>query len=277
MPQSLVLDHEIWLRLGSFIGVLLLMLGWERLAPRRPPPPDNWRRRLTNLALVVCNSLLVRLLAPIAAVGVAIEAARRGWGLLHWLEPSQLPGIVLAVVLLDLAIYVQHVVFHHVPVLWRLHRVHHTDLALDATTGLRFHPLEILLSLSIKMLVVLLLGAPVIAVVIFEILLNVMAVFNHANVRLPGGLDRALRALVVTPDMHRVHHSVIKTETNSNYGFNLSGWDRLFHTYRPEPRDGQLGMTIGLAEYRDPRLLGLPGLLRQPFLRPPGRVNSRRG
>jgi len=270
MPQSFVLEYETWLRLGGFIGVLLLMLAWEALAPRRPPPVDNWRRRLTNLALVACNSLLVRLLVPVAAAGVALAAAQRGWGLLHWLSLPQPLAVLLAIVLLDLAIYAQHVVFHHVPVLWRLHRLHHTDLALDATSGLRFHPLEILLSLLFKMLVVLLLGAPVIAVVSFEIVLNAMAVFNHGNVRLPGGLDRTLRLLLVTPDMHRVHHSVIKAETNSNYGFNLSCWDRLFHTYTEQPRAGHLGMTIGLAEYRDPRRLGLLGLLRQPFL-PAGR------
>jgi len=270
MLQSFVLEYETWLRLGSFIGVLLLMLAWEALAPRRPTPQDNWRRQVTNLALVVCNSLLVRLLVPVAAAGVALVAAQRGWGLLHWLAIPHALAIILAIVLLDLAIYTQHVVFHYVPVLWRVHRMHHTDLALDATSGLRFHPLEILLSLLIKMLVVLLLGVPVIAVVIFEIVLNATAVFNHGNVRLPGWLDRALRVLIVTPDMHRVHHSVIKAETNSNYGFNLSCWDRLFHTYTRQPKDGQLGMTIGLAEYRDPHRLGLLGLLRQPFL-PAGR------
>ncbi len=270
MLQSFVLENETWLRLGSFIGVLGLMLGWEALRPRRQVPADNWHRRVTNLALVVCNSLLARLLVPVATVGVALEAAQRGWGLLNWLAVPPPLAVLLAIVLLDLAIYAQHVVFHHVPVLWRLHRVHHTDLALDATSGLRFHPLEIVLSLLFKMLVVLLLGAPVLAVVLFEILLNAMAVFNHGNVYIPAGLDRALRALLVTPDMHRVHHSVIKAETNSNYGFNLSCWDRLFRTYTEQPRDGQLGMTIGLTEFRDPRRLGLLGLLRQPFI-PAGR------
>jgi len=263
-------EYQTWLRLGSFLGVLLLMLVWEAGLPRRPVPVGNWRRRWINLVLVACNSLLVRLLVPVAAGGVALMAAQQGWGLFNWLELPQLPATVLAIVVLDLAIYAQHVVFHHVPVLWRLHRVHHTDLALDATTGLRFHPLEILLSLLYKMLVVWLLGAPLLAVVVFEILLNAMAVFNHANICLPVRLDSLLRVLIVTPDMHRVHHSVIKAETNSNYGFNLSCWDRLFHTYTAQPRDGHLGMTIGLLEYRDPRRLSLLGLLRQPFV-PAGR------
>jgi len=270
MLQSFILENETGLRLGSFLAILGLMLVWEAWRPRRRPLAHNWRRRGTNLALVVCNSLLLRLLMPMVAVGVAAVAQQQGWGLLHWLVLPQPVAIGLAIVLLDLAIYAQHVVFHHVPVLWRLHRVHHTDLALDATSGLRFHPLEILLSLWFKMLLVLLLGAPVVAVVAFEIVLNAMAVFNHGNVYIPPALDRCLRVLLVTPDMHRVHHSVIKAETNSNYGFNLSCWDRLFHSYRQQPRDGQLGMTIGLEEYRDPRGLGLLGLLWQPFVRAGG-------
>ncbi|MGD9728767.1 MAG: sterol desaturase family protein, partial [Nitrospiraceae bacterium] len=190
----------------------------------------------------------------------------RGWGLLNVLELPRWPGFVFAVVALDLAIYLQHVMFHAVPALWRLHRMHHADLDLDTTTGARFHPIEILLSMVIKFAVIAALGAPPVAVVIFEVLLNATSMFNHANVRMPAGLDRLLRWIVVTPDMHRVHHSIIRNDTNSNFGFNLPWWDRLLGTYQAQPAEGHEGMTIGLDNFRDPKQLRLDRMLLQPFV-----------
>ncbi|MDX1698011.1 MAG: sterol desaturase family protein, partial [Thiohalobacterales bacterium] len=213
-----------------------------------------------------------RLLFPAAAVGVALYAQSRGWGLLNLLDMPAWLAIVIAVVLLDLAIYVQHFTFHAVPLLWRLHRVHHADLDFDVTTGARFHPIEIILSMLIKFGVIILLGAPVLAVVIFEVLLNATSMFNHGNVRIPRALDRLIRLFIVTPDMHRVHHSHRDYETNSNFGFNLSCWDRLFGTYRDQPVDGHTGMVIGIDTWRDPaHCVRLPGLLLLPFF---GRVRD---
>jgi sterol desaturase/sphingolipid hydroxylase (fatty acid hydroxylase superfamily) len=262
------LAYEAWLRLLAFLAVFATMATWETRAPRRDPGLARGQRWPANLGLLLIDGLLVRLLIPTAAVGVALLGEARGWGLLNNLD---LPGglaFVLALLLLDLAIYLQHVLFHAVPALWRLHRVHHSDLEFDLTTALRFHPVEILLSMGIKMGVVAAVGAPALAVVLFEMLLNGMAMFNHGNVYLPWAWDRRLRRVVVTPDMHRVHHSVHPVETNSNFGFNLSVWDRLFGTYRDQPVDGHTGMTIGLDAYRDPRQLGLVGLLLQPFRGP---------
>jgi sterol desaturase/sphingolipid hydroxylase (fatty acid hydroxylase superfamily) len=263
-----LLAYEAWLRLLAFLAVFAAMATWETRAPRRDPGLERRQRWPANLGLLLIDGLLVRLLIPTAAVGVALLGEARGWGLLNNLD---LPGglaFVLALLLLDLAIYLQHVLFHAVPALWRLHRVHHSDLEFDLTTALRFHPVEILLSMGIKMGVVAAVGAPALAVVLFEMLLNGMAMFNHGNVYLPWAWDRRLRRVVVTPDMHRVHHSVHPVETNSNFGFNLSVWDRLFGTYRDQPVDGHTGMTIGLDAYRDPRQLGLVGLLLQPFRGP---------
>ncbi len=266
-----LLSHEILIRLGSFSAVLLLMALWETLAPRRRwhhPRPLRW---LNNLGLALLNNLLVRWLAPSAAVGVATFAEHYGWGLLAlWPLPfwSRVAGAVVA---LDLVIYLQHVMFHALPALWRLHRVHHADVDFDVTTGIRFHPLEILLSLGVKAAAILLLGVPVVAVLIFEVLLNATAMFNHGNVRLPVVLDRVLRWLVVTPDMHRVHHSVADDEANCNFGFNLPWWDRLLGTYRAQPRRGHEAMTLGIHGLRQRRdVLWLPGLLWLPFTAPVG-------
>lgn len=245
------------------------MAAWEVLAPRRRQAIGRGVRWTNNIALVALDTLLVRLAFPMAAVGAALWAEGAGWGLFHWLGVPWWLAVPLAVLLLDLAIYTQHVVFHAVPALWRLHRVHHADLEFDVTTGLRFHPLEILLSMAIKIALVVALGAPAVAVLIFEVLLNATSQFNHGNVRLPAPVDRALRRIVVTPDMHRVHHSVVRAETDSNYGFCLSWWDRLFGTYRAEPAAGHDGMTIGLEEFRTPRDLWLDRLLLQPFARTP--------
>src|SRR5688500_18149817 len=241
------------------------MVLWEILAPRRRQAIVRLRRWPSNLAVVALDTLLVRLVCPTAAVGVALVAQIGGWGLLPALNVPPWLAVLVAVVVLDLAIYLQHVLFHAVPVLWRLHRMHHADLEIDVTTGARFHPIEILLSMAIKLGVVAALGAPAVAVLVFEVLLNATSMFNHANVRLPLRLDRVLRWLVVTPDMHRVHHSILPHETNSNFGFNLPWWDRLFGTYRAQPQAGHAAMTIGIEQFRDPRELRLDRMLLQPF------------
>jgi len=217
--------------------------------------------------MVVIDAATIRLLLPLLPVGMAVATGDRGWGLLNILQLPFWSEVILAVIALDFVIYLQHVLFHQVPILWRLHRMHHTDLDIDVTTGNRFHPLEILVSLGIKLSAVALLGAPVLAVIVFEVVLNATAQFNHGNIRIPTVVDRYLRLLVVTPDMHRVHHSVIPRETNSNFGFNLPWWDRLCGSYRPQPEKGHEGMTIGLREFRDPAMLTLLRLLVQPFNR----------
>jgi sterol desaturase/sphingolipid hydroxylase (fatty acid hydroxylase superfamily) len=263
-----LLAHESAIRLGCFLGILLAMMGWEWRLPRRAPSLPRARRWPANLGIVAVDSAVLRLAFPVLAVGAAQLAETRGWGLFHWLNAPFWPAFVASMLLLDLTIYAQHVAFHKIPLLWRLHRMHHTDLDFDVTTALRFHPLEIVLSMLIKWAVVVLLGAPPVAVLVFEVVLNATAMFNHGNVRLPPRLDRALRWLVVTPDMHRVHHSIRREETDSNFGFNLPWWDRLFGTYRDQPRDGHSGMTIGLEYFRDWRATRLEGLLLQPFLVP---------
>jgi sterol desaturase/sphingolipid hydroxylase (fatty acid hydroxylase superfamily) len=260
-----LLANEPWIRVSCFLSVLLAMAMWEVLAQRRPQAIGRRSRWPANLMIVVLDTLAVRVLFPVAAVGAALMASENGWGLLNL---PALPGwlsVILAVLALDAAIYFQHRVFHAVPWLWRLHRMHHADLEFDVTTALRFHPIEILLSMAIKMVVILLLGAPVLAVLIFEVLLNATAMFNHGNVRVPLWLDRGLRLIVVTPDMHRVHHSIIRRETDSNFGFNLPWWDRLFGTYRAQPEKGHLGMTIGIEDFRTRRDLRLDQMLVQPF------------
>jgi sterol desaturase/sphingolipid hydroxylase (fatty acid hydroxylase superfamily) len=261
-----ILAHAATLRLTFFCAVLAIMIGWEFAAPRRRLSASLAVRWSSNLGLAIVGALLVRLAFPVVAVGTAAIAAERGWGLFNWVAAPSWLAIALSVVALDLAIYAQHVVFHKVPPLWRLHRMHHSDVDIDATTGVRFHPFEIALSMAIKMAMIVALGAPAVAVVIFEVLLNATAMFNHGNVKLPQAVDRALRRVIVTPDFHRVHHSVHRDETDSNYGFNLSVWDRLFRTYRPQPRDGHETMTIGLDIFRAPRQRHLDKLLIQPFV-----------
>jgi len=262
---DILFAHEPWIRLSAFAGVFATMALWELMAPRRPQTIGRLRRWPGNLGVVVIDTLLVRLIFPTAAVGVALVAQVGGWGLLPALNAPSWLAIIIAVIVLDLAIYLQHVLFHAVPVLWRLHRMHHADLEIDVTTGARFHPIEIMLSMAIKLGVVAALGAPAVAVLIFEVLLNATSMFNHGNVRLPQRLDRVLRWLVVTPDMHRVHHSILPHETNSNFGFNLAWWDRLFGTYRAQPQAGHEAMTIGIEQFRDPRELRLDRMLWQPF------------
>lgn len=266
--MDMIVAHEALVRASAFACVFLAMAVWEALAPRRARLLPRAARWPGNLGIVVLDTAVLRLLPPLAAVGAAAYAAQRGWGLLAAVDLPGWADLVLAVVLLDLAIYAQHVAFHAVPVLWRLHRMHHADLDFDVTTGARFHPVEIVLSAAIKCAVVAAIGAPAAAVVLFEVILNATAMFNHANVRLPAALDRVLRLAVVTPDMHRVHHSLRPEETNSNYGFNLPWWDRLFGTYRAQPADGHEAMTIGLAQFRSPGELRLDRMLVQPLRTP---------
>ena len=263
--EAFLLSHEVAVRLGAFFAVFAAMAAWELLAPRRALQQRKALRWTNNLALTVLNSILLRAILPVAAIGVADFAAARGIGVLN-LVPVPYPwAIVLSVLVLDLAIYLQHLMFHAVPLFWRLHRVHHADLDIDVTTGARFHPVEIVLSMLIKFAVILALGAPALGVLLFEILLNATSMFNHANVRLPVPIDGVLRLLVVTPDMHRVHHSVDPRETNSNFGFNLPWWDRLFGTYRAQPLAGHAAMTIGIEQFRSARELWLDRMLLQPF------------
>jgi sterol desaturase/sphingolipid hydroxylase (fatty acid hydroxylase superfamily) len=261
-----ILAHALVVRLACFGGVLAAMAAWEQLASRRPWSVARATRWTSHLLLSALNTLIVRALLPLTAVGVAALAQTDGWGLFNRYHVPEALAIVLSIIALDLVIYFQHVMFHAVPVLWRVHRVHHADLDFDVTTGIRFHPIEIALSLAIKLAAILLLGAPPAAVLIFEVLLNATSLFNHGNVRMPPSFDRWLRRLVVTPDMHRVHHSIIWKETNSNFGFNLPWWDRLFGTYRDQPQAGHDGMTIGLENIRDEtRVAHLAGILRMPF------------
>jgi len=263
MPEFLQ-ANEALIRGAVFIGVLAAMAIWEVLAPRRPQRVSRLVRWPNNLGIVVLNTVLLRLAVPTAAVGFALVAEAKGWGLFNAVAVPRAVAVVASVVALDFAIYLQHVLFHAVPALWRLHRMHHADLEFDVTTGLRFHPVEILLSMGIKLGVVAMLGPPALAVLIFEVLLNATAMFNHGNVRIPAGLDRLLRWIVVTPDMHRVHHSVRPAETNSNFGFNLPWWDRLLGTYRAQPAAGHEAMTIGIEQFRAPRELWLDRMLIQP-------------
>lgn len=264
MPEAL-LAREPAIRLTGFVAVLALMALWETLAPRRRPGEARARHVARNLAVATIDAAVVRLCVPMLPVALAALAVERGWGLFgHLVWPAWLE-VVLAMLLFDFAIYCQHRLFHAVPWMWRLHKVHHSDLDYDATTGVRFHPLEILLSLAIKSALVVAVGPAPVAVLAFETILNATALFNHGNVRLPARLDRVLRWLVVTPDMHRVHHSAVVRETNSNYGFNLPWWDRWLGTYRAQPAAGHDTMQLGLDEFRQRRQTTLGKLLRMPF------------
>jgi len=264
------MNQETIYRFIVFAAVLIICGAAELVSPRRGLTVSKPRRWANNLAIVVLDNVLLRLVLPIMAVAVAQSAAALGWGLFNLIELPETVKIIAAVLALDLVIYLQHLMFHATPLLWRLHMVHHADLDIDVTTALRFHPIEIFLSMGIKMATVAFLGPPVAAVVIFEVVLNSTAMFNHANLKLPRPLDRLLRLLVVTPDMHRVHHSVIIRETNSNFGFNFPWWDRIFGTYRPQPARGHEQMTIGLSQFREQKRLGFLNLLALPFYGNPG-------
>jgi len=261
-----VMANEKTIRMGFFFGMLLLMALWEIVAPRRALTVSKTVRWVNNLGLVFLNSFIVRIIFPTAAVGVASFVNSSGWGMLNYYDVPFLLAVIASVIAMDFVVYVQHVMVHAIPALWRLHRVHHADPDYDVTTGARFHPIEIVLSMLIKFATIVVLGPPVVAVVIFEVMLNATAMFNHGNVRLPIALDRILRLLVVTPDMHRVHHSIEDDEANSNFGFSLPWWDRLFGTYRDQPRAGHVGMTIGIHKFNEAKQVSwLPGMLTLPF------------
>lgn len=265
-PTNWFIAHEALLRGGCFLTVFTLIAVWELRAPARAltrPKPIRWAN---NLALMIVDTIVVRLLFPSATVGVAVFATEQQWGVLNAVSARPWVGGIVTIVVLDFTIWLQHVAVHAIPVLWRIHRVHHADPDYDLTTGTRFHPFEIVLSMLVKFTAIVILGPPVIAVIAFEALLNATAVFNHGNLRLAAGLDRALRVFVVTPDMHRVHHSQIPEEANSNFGFNLPWWDRLFGTYREHPAAGHPAMEIGLRGWTDAReVMWIGGLLRMPF------------
>ena len=260
--------HEPFIRLTAFLGVFIAVAIWESLSPRRQLNTSKANRWISNISITLIGTGLVRSLFPILAVTFA--ANETTLGLLHQTSLPFFVRVVIGILALDLIIYGQHVLFHSIPLLWRLHMMHHADLDIDVTTGLRFHPVEIILSMGIKLVAIFLVGPPVLAVILFEILLNATSMFNHGNIRMPADLDRLLRLFVVTPDMHRVHHSVIIVETNSNFGFNLPWWDRLFGTYRAQPAAGHNDMALGLSQFRDPKRLSLPWLIILPFTGPTG-------
>src|SRR5229473_5154839 len=265
------MTYEAAVRLGGFLTVFTGMALWEAAAPRRPRSYSRFRRWPSNLAIVALNTALVRILLPATAVSLALAGEKRGWGLLNNLPIPAWMAVVASVVLLDVAIYLQHVMFHAVPALWRVHRMHHADLDFDVTTGSRFHPIEILLSFGFKLAVVGALGPPAAAVLVFEVVLSATSMFNHSNFRISENIDSWLRLFVVTPDMHRVHHSIVVNETNSNFGFNLPWWDRVLGTYRAQPAAGHEAMTIGIEQFREARELGLDRMLLQPFRGDAGR------
>lgn len=260
------MENEVSIRLSFFFGIFIIVAIWEALSPRRVLTTSKPVRWFSNLGIIFIDSLAVRFLIPIPAIALAVMAEKNGWGLLNNMDLPLWLSITAGVLALDMIIYLQHVMFHSVPILWHLHMMHHADLDYDVTTGLRFHPLEILISMAIKFSAIVVIGPSALTVILFEIILNATAMFNHGNIRLPLGIDKVLRLLVVTPDMHRVHHSVTIRETNSNFGFSFPWWDRLYGTYRPQPVAGHEGMTIGLAQFRDAKKLTLPWLLALPFI-----------
>lgn len=260
--------HESFIRLAAFLSIFIAVAVWESLSPRRQLTTPKTRRWVSNIIITLLGTALVRGIFPVLAVTFA--ANETNLGILNHVPLPFVLKVIIGVFAFDLIIYFQHVMFHTVPVLWRLHMMHHADLDIDVTTGLRFHPIEVFLSMGIKIAAVIFIGPPVLAVILFEILLNGTSMFNHGNIRIPREIDRILRFIVVTPDMHRVHHSVVIRETNSNFGFNFPLWDRLFRTYRPQPAAGHEKMVIGLSQFRDHKLLTLPRLLLLPFTGDPG-------
>ncbi|MBF0274994.1 MAG: sterol desaturase family protein [Nitrospinae bacterium] len=263
--NEFILEHETLLRVSCFITVFLLVASSEAVFPRRPLNFSKYQRWFSNILIVVIDSAAVKIIFPFVATGAAAIAQQKGWGLFNLTHLPQLFTVIFSVVLLDFVIYLQHIIVHKIPLLWRLHRMHHSDLDYDVTTGTRFHPIEIILSMAIKILTVFILGVPVIAVILFEVILNASAMFNHGNIKLPAVADKIIRSLFVTPDMHRVHHSVIPEETDSNFGFFISVWDKLFGTYKEHPEKGHTDMTIGLELFRNPEELKLSKILLQPF------------
>jgi len=260
--------NEASIRLMAFLGIFAVVAAWESISPRRKPITSKISRWFSNISITLIGTVIVRTLFPVLAVTLAANGTSSG--VLNQVTFPYALKVLFGVLALDLIIYGQHVLFHSIPLLWRLHMMHHADLDIDVTTGLRFHPIEVMLSMGIKIGAVVVIGPPVTAIILFEILLNGTSMFNHGNIRMPPGVDRILRLIVVTPDMHRVHHSVVIKETNSNFGFNFPWWDRIFKTYRDQPAAGHEKMTIGLSQFRDAKKLTLPWLLALPFVGKPG-------
>jgi sterol desaturase/sphingolipid hydroxylase (fatty acid hydroxylase superfamily) len=275
VSEKTVLAIEGTIRIGAFLGVLSALALAELIVPRRPLSASRPKRWLANLSVVMIDTLTVRLLFVVGAMGAANFGAEHGWGLLNRVTWPAGLEILLSVVLLDLSLYIQHVIFHAVPILWRLHMMHHADLDVDVTTGVRFHPLEVALSMIIKVAVVLVTGASPAAVLIFEVLLNASSMFNHSNLRIPAMIEPLLRSIIVTPDMHRIHHSIHAHETNSNFGFNFPWWDRVFRTYRVEPQDSHVEMVLGVEHVRGTKAVTLTQMLVMPFIDGPGRYPTR--
>jgi sterol desaturase/sphingolipid hydroxylase (fatty acid hydroxylase superfamily) len=264
--EPFLLDHEMTIRLGFFIGVFAMMAVWEMVAPLRTAKTSKPIRWSNHLALAIINIVLIRLTFPLAAVALALYASDRGIGLFNLISIPYAVAFVASLLALDLAVYLFHLLFHHVPVLWRVHRLHHADLDIDVTTGVRFHPIQIVMAAIVKSAAILLLGPPALAVLAFEVASHAITLFNHGNVKLAPSLDRILRWVVVTPDMHRIHHSIHSAETDSNFGFVFAWWDRLFGTYRPEPAAGQACMTVGIESFRTDRDLWLDRLVLNPVV-----------
>jgi sterol desaturase/sphingolipid hydroxylase (fatty acid hydroxylase superfamily) len=276
--NDLIIHNEPLVRLVCFAGIFVAVAIGELIFPRRVLTTSKTNRWIANVGIIVLGAASLRVIAWVlaglgaaSAVGMAVVAEKHHWGILNYVDMPLWSKVIISVVVLDFIIYLQHVMFHAIPTLWRLHMMHHADLDFDLTTGNRFHPIEIILSMGIKIASVMVLGAPAVGVVLFEVILNGVAMFNHSNMKIPLGLDRVLRLFMVTPDMHRVHHSVIRFETNSNFGFNLPWWDRLMGTYRAQPQKGHDDMTIGLNQFRDAKRLTLPWLVVLPFI---GRVGA---
>jgi sterol desaturase/sphingolipid hydroxylase (fatty acid hydroxylase superfamily) len=264
--REVFFEYESFIRLGAFLGIFALLTVWEIASPRRQLLQLRHFRWFSNLGLMITSSILVRFVFPTAAVGIAILAEEHQWGFLYYLDLPWLVHFGVAFILMDLSIYFQHVMFHSLPLFWRFHRVHHSDLDCDISTGLRFHPFEILISMLIKFLTIAAVGIPVLTVVVFEIILNAASMFTHSNIKIPSKIDSVLRWLVVTPDMHRIHHSINENETNSNFGFFISLWDHIFGTYICQPEAGHLNMQIGLNEFREPKWQNLRWLIYLPFV-----------
>ena len=264
MFDSLVSNEGAW-RLSIFLVLFVAMITWEVLLPRRKSIKILDSRRINNLGIMFIYTLLIRFTIPLLPVAAALYATEQSWGLFNLIGLPIVLAVPLAVVLLDLLIYFQHRIFHAVPQFWKLHRMHHTDLEFDVTTGIRFHPIEIILSLLLKIVFVFLLGAPALAVLIFEIILSSASVFNHSNIKIPKKIDKLLRLVLVTPDMHRVHHSIYRQETDSNFGFSVPWWDKIFGTYTAQPKDGHLEMDIGIETFRSEKDSRIDQLLVQPF------------
>lgn len=264
--QELFFENESYIRLGAFLGIFALLTIWEISTPKRELLELRRFRWFSNIGLIVISSVLIRFILPTAAVGVALHVEQDNLGFLNHYDLPFLLQFVLAFVLMDLAIYFQHVMFHALPLFWRFHRVHHSDLDCDITTGLRFHPFEIVISIVFKFLVIISVGVPVIAVVIFEIILNAASMFTHSNIKIPATFESIVRWFIVTPDMHRIHHSIKENETNSNFGFFISLWDRMLGTYTSEPEYGHANMQIGLKNFREPKWQNLRWLIYLPFV-----------